>query len=98
MKPFAIMLASAAAVVPALVNPAQAACCNYGCCDCSCVAFRAEEQAVQIEREIEHSLISKSGPIRLQSFTIEASDEPLGPSAPFSCAPTQKGAICTRER
>jgi hypothetical protein len=67
----------------------QAACCSYGCCDCSCVGLKSEAKAAKLSRAL-------GGRGRLQSFTIDASDNKSTP-APFKCSAEREVAVCTRQ-
>jgi len=67
----------------------HAACCSYGCCDCSCVGLKSEAKAAKLS----HAL---GGRGRLQSFTIDASDQKATP-APFKCSAEGEVAVCRRQ-
>jgi hypothetical protein len=62
---------------------ARAACCSYGCCDCSCVGLKSKAKASKLWRAL-------GGHGRLQNFTIEASDQKSVPGAPSNARPKAK--------
>lgn len=67
----------------------EATCCSYGCCDCSCVGLKSEAKATKLSRAL-------GGRGRLQSFTIDASDQKSTP-APFKCSAQGEVAVCSRQ-
>ncbi|MEH2500470.1 hypothetical protein V1294_006949 [Bradyrhizobium sp. AZCC 1678] len=89
MTRLGITLLTAVGLLLVGATSGQAACCSYGCCDCSCVAFRSEAKAVKLSRAL-----GARG--RLQSFTVDASDQKATPG-PFKCSVLFESAICTRQ-
>lgn len=89
MARFGIPLLIAVGLLLVSATSGQAACCSYGCCDCGCVALKAEAQAAKMSR----ALGARS---RLQSFTVDASDQKVAPR-PFKCTGLFEVAICTRQ-
>lgn len=89
MTRFGIPLLIAVGFLLVGITSGHAACCSFGCCDCSCVGLRSEAKAAKMSRAL--------GPRgRLQSFTIDASDRKVAPE-PFKCTVLFEAAICTRQ-
>jgi hypothetical protein len=89
MKLLGNALLVAAAVLLLGATAGQAACCSFGCCDCSCVGLKSEAKATKLSRAL-------GGRGRLQSFTIDASDQKSAPAA-FKCSAEREVAVCTRQ-
>jgi hypothetical protein len=69
--------------------PGYAACCSYGCCDCSCVGVKAQAKAANLSKAL-----GRHG--TLQSFTINASDQKPAPGS-FKCSTQAEVAVCNRQ-
>lgn len=79
----------------ALPRMAMADCCPYGCCNCSCVASRAQEHANSIASRIERNMKQKGKKAQVRSFQIDVSGTES--SGKWTCSPSENGAICTRQ-
>lgn len=89
MTPLKILLLLTALFLLLDSTPGQAACCSYGCCDCSCVALKAEAKAAKLSRAL-----GRRG--SLQSYSINASDQKSAPG-PIKCSLEAEVAVCRRQ-
>jgi hypothetical protein len=97
MKSGIIAIAGAfGGLVLLLPNAASAKCCNYGCCDCGCIALTAQKNASSIAKSIEQNLKSQGKGASVQSFKIDIADKASAQSK-WTCTPAESGAVCTRQ-
>ena len=75
---------------------AEAACCSYGCCDCSCTSALAQKKAEVVARQMAEVLRRNGLKGSVRSFEIEADASPNVVKPVWSCTPTENGANCVR--
>jgi hypothetical protein len=73
---------------------AKADCCNYGCCDCGCIALKAQKNASSIAQSIQ-SKLGKGGSVK--SFSVSVDGSKPG-KAKWVCTAAQNGATCSQQQ
>jgi hypothetical protein len=72
---------------------ARADCCSYGCCDCGCIALKAQKNASYIANSMQKKL-GRGGSVK--SFSIDVGNAQNG-RAKWVCTAAPNGANCSRQ-